>query len=110
MSEAKNEPKAQLEAVPLDCRVRRRIVCAALRAADGDVIVGVRHYSPDMHKQIEARVDGVKFHHLHGDSQGFVDQFGEYLTRDEAFVVALAAGQITTDRGVFGALYSEHLY
>ena len=42
-------------------RSERRVVCAAIRAADGDVLLGIRHYSPDMHRQISARHDGAKF-------------------------------------------------
>jgi hypothetical protein len=93
----------------------RRIVCAAIRAADGDVLLGVRHYSADMHKQIAARRDGAKFTHRHDEDQGFVDQHGVYLSREEAFTVATAAQQITRPRacgeGLNGPkLYSEGLY
>ena len=54
----------------------RRVVCAAIRAADGEVLLGIRHYSRDMHRQIEARKDGEKFLHRHDEDQGFVDQRG----------------------------------
>jgi len=72
----------------------RRIVCAALRAADGTLLIGIRHYSADMHAQIKARPDGYKFYHRNGLDQGFVDQYGAYMDRSEAYQVALAAGQI----------------
>lgn len=93
----------------------RRVVCAAIRAADGDVLLGVRHYSPDMVRQIKARHDGGKFCHRHDPDQGFVDQFGAYLTREEAYRVADANGQIwrpnECGRGLDGPkLYSEGLY
>lgn len=93
----------------------RRIVCAAIRAADGDVLLGIRHYSPDMHRQIDARRDGKKFTHRHDEDQGFVDQHGSYLSREEAFPVALAAGQIVRPHacghGLDGPkLYSEGIY
>lgn len=93
----------------------RRVVCAAIRASDGEVLLGVRHYSPDMHSQIEARHDGHKFCHRHGLDQGFVDQHGVYLTREEAFAVAQADGQVRhpecCGRGPDGpTLYSEGLY
>lgn len=104
------ETKQTAEGGPLQRRVRR-VVCAALRADDGDVLVGVRHYSADMHAQIHARCDGTKFCHRSGDDQGFVDQRGEYMTRRQAWLVAEAAGQVRrqgfTDEG---SLYSEDLY
>ena len=97
----------------------RRVVCAAIRAADGSLLLGIRHYSRDMHEQIEARMDGHKFCHRHDEDQGFVDQHGVWLDRFEAFTVADAAGQITDiaacgtglHEGVVSAkLYSEGLY
>lgn len=93
----------------------QRIVCAAIRAADGSVLLGVRHYSRDMHAQIEARHDGGKFlNRLDGD-QGFVDQHGKFLSRESAYEVALRAGQLwrpdACGRGLDGMkLYSEGLY
>jgi hypothetical protein len=93
----------------------RRVVCAAIRAADGDVLLGIRHYSRDMHRQIEARHDGEKFAHRHDPDQGFVDQFGVYMTREEAYPVAKASGQLWRPEGCGEGLdgpklYSEGLY
>jgi hypothetical protein len=89
----------------------RRIVCAAIRAADGDVLLGIRHYSEDMHRQIARRFDGSKFTHRNGDDQGFVNTWGEYLTREEAYAVAMANGQIVRPEACSqGVLYSEGLY
>ena len=94
----------------------RRVVCAAIRAADGSVLLGIRHYSKDMHEQIAARNDGAKFKHRHDEDQGFVDQHGNYLTREAAFNVALAAGQridmpsCSMDIDGKWQLYSEGLY
>lgn len=93
----------------------RRVVCAAIRASDGDVLLGIRHYSRDMHHQIEQRVDGHKFKHRVDPDQGFVDQHGRYMTREEAYVVATEAGQIVRPEacgnGLAGPkLYSEGLY
>lgn len=89
----------------------RRVVCAAIRAADGEVLLGIRHYSMDMHRQMDARVDGHKFIRRSGSDQGFVDQFGVYMTRQEAFAVALKAGQITNmDACDCVTLCSEGLY
>lgn len=99
---------------PLDRGVRR-VVCAAIRAADGSLLLGIRHYSRDMHEQIEQRAGGWKFLHRHDEDQGFVDQRGVFMTREEAYQVAAAAGQIAypeaCGRGLFGPkLYSEGLY
>ncbi len=93
----------------------RKVVCAAIRAADGDVLLGIRHYSGDMHKQLEARHDAKKFHHRRDPDQGFVDQWGVYMTREEAFIVAQKAGQPidveACGKGLDGMkLYSEGLY
>lgn len=72
----------------------RRVVCAAIRAADGELLLGIRHYSEDMHKQLILREDADKFYYRVDNDQGFVDQFGVYMTRREAYHVAHAAKQI----------------
>lgn len=89
----------------------RKVVCAAIRADDGRVMVGIRHYSGDMHSQLAVRSDAEDFMHRHGDDQGFVDQRGVYMTRREAWIVAEKAGQINSRiTGQEGILYSENLY
>lgn len=93
----------------------RRVVCAAIRAADGALLLGIRHYSKDMHRQLAVRSDRHKFQHRHDPDQGFVDQHGVYMTREEAYPVALAAGQLwrpeACGEGLDGPkLYSEGLY
>jgi hypothetical protein len=90
-------------------------VCAAIRAADGALLLGVRHYSRDMHEQIAARHDGEKFKHRHDEDQGFVDQHGVFMSREEAYKVADEQGQIwdwrSCGNGLDGPkLYSEGLY
>ena len=93
----------------------RRVVCAALRASDGDLLIGIRHYSADMRQQIERRLDGTKFLHRLDEHQGFVDQWGVYMSREEAYQVAKDAGQLyrpdACGEGLDGMkLYSEGLY
>lgn len=93
----------------------RRVVCAAIRAGDGELLLGIRHYSKDMHCQIDARIDKSKFLHRHDEDQGFVDQHGVWMDRYEAYQVALAANQIVypenCGNGINGQkLYSEGLY
>lgn len=94
---------------------KRRVVCAAIRASDGELLLGIRHYSKDMHVQINLRGDGSKFVHRLDEDQGFVDQYGVFMSREEAYAVARLAGQITyplaCGEGLNGPkLYSEGLY
>lgn len=79
--------------------VDRRVVCAALR--HGSVIIcGPRHW--------DAICRGSS---KDGWEQGFVDQRGEFLTREEAWTVAFCAGQILRRVGGDGErLFSENLY
>jgi hypothetical protein len=94
----------------------RRVVCAAVRAADGALVLGIRHYSPDMTKQILQRMDGAKFRNRLDEDQGFVDQYGVFMGRTEAYIVAKDAGQIVRpeacgrDLDGLPKLYSEGLY
>lgn len=80
----------------------RMIVCAALRRGE-TIICGPRHW--------DSICRGTS---KDGWEQGFVDQRGVFLTREEAWYVALAAGQIIrrvggdTIKG--GRLFSENLY
>ena len=93
----------------------RKVVCAAIRAADQEVLIGVRHYDVLMRRQISMRTDGHKFMHLLDEDQGFVDQDGNFMSREEAYEVATIAGQDIDDHkcgvGLNGMkLYSEGLY
>jgi hypothetical protein len=95
--------------------VQIRIVAAAVRNVTGQLVVSARHYDSLMHAQIAARMDAESFHGVHGDNEGFIDQYGRYLTRREAYLVARAAGQILNEAAcatMFGhrELYSEALY
>jgi hypothetical protein len=92
-----------------DYRKYNRIVCAAIRGEDGAVVSGVRHYSADMCATIGLMRNPDNFYHRNDDDQGFIDRNGSYLTRREAFVVALIAGQIPLDTEG-DLLYSEMLY
>lgn len=94
---------------------QRRIVCAAIRAFDGELLLGIRHYSMDMHKQIERRSDGDKFKRRLDSDQGFVDQWGVFISREEAYQIAEQTGQLVypdaCGDGLEGKrLYSEGLY
>ena len=83
-----------------------RIVCAAL-LSDKGLIVGPRHYDAVMQKQFHAF--GCK--EESEVVQGFIDQHGNFLDREEAYVVALRNGQIIKRcGGDEGKLFSENLY
>lgn len=93
--------------------MERRIVCAAIRCINtGRMLVGVRHFDAAMYGQANAMHDADRLS-WKGDHiiQGFLDNKGAFLTREEAWVVADAAKQII--RRVGGdnqKLFSENLY
>lgn len=97
-------------------KLHRHVVCAAIRAADGALLLGIRHYSKDMHDQIAARRDGEKFTHRLDDDQGFSDQHGVFMSRHEAYAIARLSGQsidisaCRQDPDNGWKLYSEGLY
>lgn len=97
--------------------LQRVIVCAAnrfeLKTGGTIVIPGTRHYSKDMAAVLDLLEDKVVTDHVHGDNQGFVDQWGNYFTRKEALIIATHAGQINTRRektAPLDTLFSEDLY
>lgn len=88
----------------------RIVVCAACREPGSELIFcGPRHFDKTMHKQIAAAgISGV------GMEQGFIDQDGVFMTREEAMEVAKAARQPIDFQhgcgGSFTILFSEGLY
>ncbi len=88
--------------------VPQRVVCAANRCKDtGAIVLGIRHYCPLM----RANISAMNITNLVDFEQGFVDQRGNFLTREEAHVIATREGQIV--RRVGGdrvKLFSENLY
>ena len=86
---------------------QRRVVCAAIRNARGEIICGPRHFDATMHQTIRnhASTDWK------GAEQGFVDQHGIFLNRKQALGVAEEAGQIIRRCGGDDKeLFSENLY
>lgn len=83
------------------------VVCAAIRLSDGLVITGPRHYDVVMMKVLEAlnRLEPTA-------DQGFIDQFGNFLTRQEAFAIAAQHRQFHGEGSphAVDVLYSEDLY
>lgn len=86
--------------------VQRRVVCAANRFRDGTIILGARHWDPLMCAHASAiGLEGGN------EEQGFIDQWRVFMTREEAWKVAVAANQIMRRvGGDEGCLYSENLY
>lgn len=88
-----------------------RVVCAACKMTDGTVVLGARHWDGRM----IATADMLNRERSHDpDDQGFIDQWGRFMTRSEAWRVAVAANQIHHRSGGDeydgGTLYSENLY
>ena len=88
--------------------VQRRIVCPAIRDAmgTGGIICCVHDADELMYAQVAASK---------GDwsraDQGFMDNYGQFVSRAEAWGVAAGAGQIIYDRvQTPGRLFSAYLY
>jgi hypothetical protein len=92
-------------------RNQRRVVCAACKMKDGTVVLGARHGDGRMR---EIAVLLGKKNSQNPNDQGFIDQRGVFMSRQEAWKVAKAAGQILYrcggDTRDGGTLYSENLY
>ncbi len=89
--------------------IPRRVVCAAMRHSAGSVICSPRHWDKVAVDRVGGQGGPWK-----GAEQGFVDQRGVFMTREEAWKVAEAAGQIIRRVGGDtlngGHLFSENLY
>lgn len=90
---------------------KRRLVCAAVLFENGHLLVGPRHYDRVMRDQIETYGGYDKFKAMREKQQGFIDIYGEFLNRHEAWTRAEGLGQIIERRDQTpGTLYSEDLY
>ncbi len=110
--------------IPKPAHPIRMVVCAANRnVRTGQLALGPRHFDPSMRRQIDAYVTGeltLRPQLGMGDryrqewrtaNQGFIDQHGQFMTREEAWVVALAAGQVRYGPHLAGGrLDSSDLY
>lgn len=87
-----------------------RIVIAANLYQCGTVILGVRHNGIEMNKQIAMLISVGK--KPEGKAvQGFMDIFGQFKTREEAWIIANEAGQILPGKDKTpGILFSETIY
>jgi hypothetical protein len=87
--------------------IQQRIVCAANRDPQtGLVVCGARHFDNVMRRVIEQ--SNIPCKNMHWE-QGFIDNRGEYLSRERAMEIAVAAGQYVKI-GHEVELYSEDLY
>lgn len=87
----------------------RFVVCAALRYGDL-IICGARHFDHVMQPLLEHARNATG---VFKPEQGFIDQYGTYMSRAEALEVARAAGQLNTRRPKSdpeNLLFSEDLY
>lgn len=93
-----------------------RIVCSAIRHKEtGLILCGARHFDPIMRAMIqreqELKGQDMMAHTWRSAEQGFVTNIrGEFVTREQAWKIAEAAGQIRQVTGRPGTLYSEDLY
>jgi len=84
------------------------IVCAANRNKNnGRIVCGARHFDPIMRAQIEASEGFVSWRN---SDQGFIDQFGRFYDRWEAWKIAEKNGQIKKKVSTDGTLYSENCW
>lgn len=97
-------------------KVARRVVCAAnkyetrLQPSESVVFIGVRHFCPVMRQNMFHYREMLK---RETEVQGFVDQFGVFMDRNEALLVAKEAGQLNVARiktWPEDQLFSEDLY
>lgn len=92
-----------------------RIVCAAnLCLVTNRIILGARHMDARMREQFENLIMLDERCFSKGSKQGFIDQFGKFYTRTEAWKIAEENNQIIRrvggDTKDGGTLYSENLY
>lgn len=90
----------------------RRVVAAANRYGDV-LVVSARHHDKLMNAQLKRLVEAGIIQSPHTRDQGFIDNEGNFLTREEAVVVAREAGQINFCRPKNNPereLFSEDLY
>lgn len=87
--------------------MQQRVICAAHKCPKtGRIICSVRHCDKLTHWIQDEFPD-----YLNAEwEQGFVDNKYQFLTREGAWNVAKAAGQIIRNVGCEGVLYSENLY
>lgn len=84
------------------------IVCAAAMSPKGLVVMSVRHGDSMFYGVLDGTVNECE--HYHDWIQGFVTNTRVFLTREEAWVIAMRQNQILNPDHIVGRLHSEHLY
>ena len=86
--------------------MRRHVVCAAC-IVDGIIFTGARHYDHIMRAQMDAAGCVGKG----GNEQGFIDQWGNFMTRSEAGKILAKGDQKLRNPGYTpDMVFSEDLY
>ncbi len=89
----------------------RVVVCAAVRFPDGVMLVGPRHYDKVMQIQFNRFYIGASNIPNEKDGEcGFLDQKGDFMTREEAYEVAKKAKQFLDPNLPGPKLFSEDIY
>ena len=97
-------------------KVRSRVVVCAANRYGKTIVCGARHYDNPMRGVVAVlQRDAEEYgDELLEAEQGFVDEHGVFMTRQEAWHVASAAKQVKYrvggDTADGGTLYSENLY
>jgi len=87
-----------------------RVVCAAVIDDKGIIVAGARHLDRIMKEQIKM-MGRKSIDFSNPEFQGFINQWGQFLSREEAWIIAEKRGQIIRRCGGDGVrLYSENLY
>lgn len=101
--------------------LQRRIVCAANRNGLNKIVLGARHFDQTMSNNIAEYYElmswkgyDISLPEFAFKKQGFINTWGQYLTRQEAWKVAEYNNQIIKrvggDTVNGGTLFSENLY
>lgn len=87
-----------------------RVVCAAMKMEDGLIVAGVRHYSPDMRETL-FKMYGEGYHKKVVE-QGFIDNRSQFLSREQAFILAKQNDQLIRHpiKILKTELFSEDIY
>ncbi len=96
---------------PSESGIMQRVVCAAVQYSNGITLVAPRHFDAVMRDQYHRFFTQGTAPREQDGVQGFLDQHGEFLTREEAWLIAEKSGQIIRRVGGDGKkLFSENLY
>ncbi|WES09935.1 hypothetical protein [Salmonella phage SWJM-01] len=98
--------------IPDPTKFDRRVVAAANKYGDV-IVVSARHHDKLMNTQLKRLKEAGIIETTHTREQGFIDNYGQWMSREEAAVVAREAGQTNQVRlknTPFKELFSEDLY